>query len=516
MSASLRDVVRGFMLLGAIAFMIFTLNSCKSSSSSTDAGQAAIVPMPPSGLRVVPITMHWVNILWSENLKNPVNGFILQRETGVSGQFVTIANLGPAVRIYNDSGLAANLYTYRILAFNDNGNSRYSPDVSVNLLLVVFTPGRLIATAVSLGRVDLTWVNNTTNADSIRIERRFTNTAVGAIIATVSANATSYSDLNAPCGAEVSYRIQAYNHTTASNFTSFANVSTFFSTQTLLQTGIRTQLNSVSLIDNLNAFTVGAQGTILHTTDGGGTWLKEATHSSTTFNGVCAISNLLAIATGDQGKMIRTTDGGASWNPVVTGASVSLYSITFVDADTGYVTGTNGLIYKSTDAGLTWKSITTGVANTLFALQFRNKSLGYAVGTSGTIIKTTNGGRQWTSQKTDIFSTLRSVSFSSDSAGFAVGVSGVILHTIDGGNTWVEERSPVAVLLTGVSALSDYKALIIGEQGTMMYTVNGGTNWLRIPQQSSVTLYNIMQFPETGDGFIVGAAGVIYQIQSCH
>jgi hypothetical protein len=55
---------------------------------------------------------------------------------------------------------------------------------------------------------------------------------------------------------------------------------------------------------------VGANGTILRTTDGGSTWKEQSSGTSELLKGVCFTDAHTGIIVGDHGIILRTTDGG--------------------------------------------------------------------------------------------------------------------------------------------------------------------------------------------------------------
>ena len=81
----------------------------------------------------------------------------------------------------------------------------------------------------------------------------------------------------------------------------------------------RATLNDVSFVDERNGWAVGHWGVILHTTDGGETWVlqRAATAEDRPLFAVHFIDGQHGIAVGLWSLMLRTEDGGASWKEVV-------------------------------------------------------------------------------------------------------------------------------------------------------------------------------------------------------
>lgn len=80
---------------------------------------------------------------------------------------------------------------------------------------------------------------------------------------------------------------------------------------------------------------------MLHTTDGGTTWVLQ-TYPDITFNSVDFLNETEGWAVGSKiGNtiMLRTLNGGATWSPVYAGTPNSLKALNFVNRTDGWVAG---------------------------------------------------------------------------------------------------------------------------------------------------------------------------------
>jgi photosystem II stability/assembly factor-like uncharacterized protein len=513
MTALLRAIYRLLIWVSLVCLVVLNFNSCGTNSDSSGTGPNASVPPPPV-IRLVPVSMKWINIVWNESQKAAVTGFIIQRASATDTIYRTIANVGASVNYYSDSTLTPDQYSYRVHAYNDNGNSRMSNVATLNLLSVVFPVSRLSSAIVSLGSVRLQWTINSANATGFRIERRMSDDTVGTIIDSVGSGITVYIDTKAPCGAFLTYRVQAFSSLANANFSAPTNVTMPFSTQSVLTSGIRSAFYSIGLFDDQNAITVGSGGTIARTTNGGLSWTKIKTTASGNFFAISCIKPSTAYAVGDKGKILKSIDAGLTWVSLSPGITSAFYGTFFMDQQTGFVVGQDGMFIKTTDGGATWKLVASGAADNLYSIVFSSSLIGYAVGAGGTILKSTDGGLSWFSQNTPASWTLRSVGFSSDSTGYAIGAAGVILHTDNGGNTWTAQQSNTGNSLRSIAVFGQDRAIIVGERSTLLYTVTGGKTWIRIQMQGSHILAGINYLPGS-IGYFVGSSGIVYQIQTC-
>lgn len=150
-------------------------------------------------------------------------------------------------------------------------------------------------------------------------------------------------------------------------------------------------------------------GMILHTEDGGETWVRQGQGSSA-LQGIDVIdlfvldsSNVWAVCS--HNTLIRTTDGGLTWNQVPTPANSldpDLSSISFADKNTIWISGYQGVIYKSTNAGSSWTVFDPNLFHHAYlqGIHAITPSIIYAAGQDSLFIKgmiavTYNAGISW-------------------------------------------------------------------------------------------------------------------------
>jgi len=155
------------------------------------------------------------------------------------------------------------------------------------------------------------------------------------------------------------------------------------------------QCADVFFVNANTGWVVGMDSAILHTTNGGETWVR--CHLDLTekqyFKSVYFIDELTGWVAGTYGIVMLTKDGGISWQEINSGFPEHLYSIFFIDPENGWAVGNEGTIIRSIDGGYTWFEQYSGVSrNYLLSVHFVNKMKGWVTGEGGTIIKTENGG----------------------------------------------------------------------------------------------------------------------------
>jgi len=195
------------------------------SNTATATTQAAGPPLAPSGLSATTSFSTSMTLTWTDNSTNETS-FKIERALG-AGAFSQVATVGAGVITYTDTGLSANTtYSYRVRASNGAGDSAYSNTATATTLPAVpAAPSGLVATAASSSAINLSWVSNSTNETSFKIERAL---GAGAFsqVGTVGAGVTTYADSGLTAGTTYSYRVRASNSGGDSAYSNTATATT--------------------------------------------------------------------------------------------------------------------------------------------------------------------------------------------------------------------------------------------------------------------------------------------------
>ena len=222
---------------------------------------------------------------------------------------------------------------------------------------------------------------------------------------------------------------------------------------------VNTSIYSVfALTDNIG-WAVGANGSILNTTNGGTSWVSKSSPTSYDLNSITFSSNLQGYAVGNNGTLLKTDNGGASWYKLALPTTNDLLCVTTVAPSFVCLVGKNGTIFWSID-GMNFVSPSSSkTSSDLKSVYFYDKVIGWAVGANGTLLRTQDGGVTWNKVNITVPDTngveltvtgdLNDVKFSNLNDGWIVGNSGLILKTNDGGMRWANISSNVYDSTTG-------------------------------------------------------------------
>ncbi len=188
-----------------------------SPYSNEDGATTQEVPAAPDSLTATAVSNTQIDLSWLDQSSNE-DSFKIERKTGVAGTFAQIAAVGPNVTSYaNTTGLNANVtYFYRVRAYNSGDHSIYSNQASAKTLMK--GPTNLTAAAVSGSQIDLNWADGVANETGFKIERKTSPAGTYAEIATLAANAISYSNTGLSAGTQYYYRVRAFNASSTSAY----------------------------------------------------------------------------------------------------------------------------------------------------------------------------------------------------------------------------------------------------------------------------------------------------------
>ncbi|NLX90404.1 MAG: hypothetical protein GXZ07_02240 [Firmicutes bacterium] len=179
-----------------------------SDYSNTAGAVTGGVPSAPQDLKAAASGAQ-IRLTWKDTSNNEA-GFKIERKAG-SGDFVQIDAVKANSTAYLDTDVTAGvLYTYRVRAYNDAGDSGYSAEASSALESAPAAPSNLTAVPVSKYQIKLTWTDNASNEEGFKIERR-TEGGKYVQIAEVEHNTTTYTDSWLSPNKTYYYRVRAYN-----------------------------------------------------------------------------------------------------------------------------------------------------------------------------------------------------------------------------------------------------------------------------------------------------------------
>ena len=250
-------------------------------------------------------------------------------------------------------------------------------------------------------------------------------------------------------------------------------------------TGYDGELLALNFVDPLRGWIVGRYA-VLRTVDGGQTWMRQPTPELKREDGsligltdVAFVDGRQGWVVGNCGVIMSTADGGESWGlqrgPDCSGPN--LRRVFFADAERGWaVSAMEGPLFATRDGGKTWNEQPAAPLTDVF---FADASHGWAVGPDSTVLSTSDGGATWVRRTLPIAASLNAVFFADTLHGWAVGITGdpeqaAVVATVDGGQTWTAQSAPGRNLVGGVAFTSSV-AWAYGDG--VVRTTDSGATW---------------------------------------
>ena len=179
---------------------------------------------------------------------------------------------------------------------------------------------------------------------------------------------------------------------------------------------------------------------------------------------------------GHQGNIAKTVDGGRTWDKSASFNILNnLNDLTHVGNDTLFTCGSVGFIARTSDAGKTWKQQPVQLNNNLNAIYFLNSSLGFVGGQNGVLLRTTDGGEHWEKISSGVGFSIISIRFFEKGHGFLVSSGGEISESRDSGISWIQ-------IMKSNYGAGDLRRAIIKDETTIFGL-----------QQSSILTYDLLK-----------------------
>ncbi|HYR08039.1 MAG TPA: S8 family serine peptidase [Longimicrobium sp.] len=214
----------------------YQLRACNALGCSGWITSAVLVmptaPGAPLAPLATPLSANTIRVQWTDGSTSETS-FSLERApvsaTGVVGTFGAVATLAPNQVLFNNAGVAAGTYRYRVRACNAAGCSAWATTANVTLPPVPGAPASLVATALSTTSIRLTWADGPveTSYQVYRALRNLDGTwPAYASVATPVANTVIYNNTGLLSGRAYRYQVRACNVSGCSAWSTSAIVTT--------------------------------------------------------------------------------------------------------------------------------------------------------------------------------------------------------------------------------------------------------------------------------------------------
>jgi photosystem II stability/assembly factor-like uncharacterized protein len=277
---------------------------------------------------------------------------------------------------------------------------------------------------------------------------------------------------------------------------------------------LKDSLFAVDFFGETYGWAVGYYGSIVHTSDGGKTWVHQKSGTEKLLTSVDFVDRNKGWAVGYGPTILHTGDGGKNWSEQKIEEDVFLTSVHFESEQKGWAVGEWGTILYTEDGGKNWQIQLSGDDAILYSVDFADELHGWAAGEFGTVFHTEDGGETWNKQPTGVVNVLFSCKALDLENVCVAGIDSLVLRTRDKGATW--ERVD-----TGDKQVRPYYAVnlnnpengVVCGQGVALFTENGGATWQHCEVDTNIDyiwLYDVV-YTNSTTAWMVGEKGRIFR-----
>lgn len=294
----------------------------------------------------------------------------------------------------------------------------------------------------------------------------------------------------------------------------------------LLNMGTNVPFNTVFFLSKDTGWVAGGGGTIMHTTNGGNTWIKQNSGTSHGIYSIFFLDENHGWAVGGEyvnslpgnEVYLSTSDGGNTWNKKVISPFNTVFNhIEFTDETFGVLSGNSrqgNLLYLTSDGGKNWLRNDSLPFRSEIQDIYSDGSDNIWVAGSVNIAKSTDAGQNWQPKQLQEQIYVTSIDFIDSFNGWICGWDGSLQKTNDGGNTWFPVFSPQSGSpdLFNISFITVLSGWVVGEQGLVIFTEDAFKQYIQL-RGTDQNLYQVF-FVDRDNGWIVGNKGIVYRTQT--
>lgn len=270
-------------------------------------------------------------------------------------------------------------------------------------------------------------------------------------------------------------------------------------------TPVSVSLTAVRFVDARHGWAVGHLGTVLHSGDGGETWVKQ-------LDGLAAAQLVLKQAeqrAHDAAEGEREAAERAVRNArrlVDEGPDKPFLDVHFADTRTGYVLGAYNQVFRTDDGGLSWRPWHERVPNPDgFHLYGMGAAQGVliVVGEQGTLLRSVDGGEHFEALESPYAGSFFGVISEPGGAFIAFGLRGNAFRSGDRGDSWQRVDTGQSESLSAGTVLADGSPALVSQAGAMLVSRDAGRSFVPVPDLAVLPLAGLVQ---AADGGVVGAS----------
>lgn len=266
-------------------------------------------------------------------------------------------------------------------------------------------------------------------------------------------------------------------------------------------------ITDAAFADPMDGWAAGAQGVVLHTTNGGVSWQLQLTGDQViTLMTVAAAQFVAANPTSDAAHRALRRSGIFTQ----AGPNKPFLTVMPLSAQSAIIFGAYRMTVLTTDGGKTWVdwSLHVGdpISHGIFDAIRVDGSI-YLAGEAGVVLRSDDQGQNFSMLTSPDPSTLFGILNTPQGTLLTFGVAGEVFRSTDQGKTWSQAKITADADLTAGLTLNSGNILVVSEDGGVFESKDDGLNFQNIGLNEGMALYDVIQ-AKNGDVVFVGSGGV--------
>jgi photosystem II stability/assembly factor-like uncharacterized protein len=255
---------------------------------------------------------------------------------------------------------------------------------------------------------------------------------------------------------------------------------------------------------------VGEHGYAIYSDDQGKTWLRGATPRHAMLTAVTFVDAKNGWTVGHDGQVLATRDGGATWTEqrYKPDDKQPLFAVRFSDKEHGIALGAYGLFLETADGGETWtpRTIMQGDKH-LYAVESDASGRMAIAAEAGTLLISADQGRSWVPATSPYKGSFFGLATTADGALLVYGLRGNIFKSADFGKTWTPSASEGTATLQGGARLASGELVLVGSAGAVLTSHDNGATFHRVAGHKAMTYSTVL--PTEAGALLLGEAGAV-------
>jgi photosystem II stability/assembly factor-like uncharacterized protein len=235
---------------------------------------------------------------------------------------------------------------------------------------------------------------------------------------------------------------------------------------------VRVTLTAVRFVDDQLGWAAGHQGVILHTRDGGATWVKQ-------LDGIRAAALIAEVAGGGGDERAKRS----AQRFVDDGPDKPFFDIEFADAKRGWAVGAYNLAFATSDGGASWQPIVGLLPNPsarhLYAVRASGAAQVVIAGEQGLLLKSADGGASFAALASPYKGSFFGLLATRSGTLIAHGLRGNAFRSADGGVRWDKLETGTPVSISASTELPDGTLALVGQTGELLTSRDDGRSFAR-------------------------------------